>query len=244
MSAANIETALVPFHGEELVTVRHTETGEIYASPRQVSDAFGLDWSGQYTKLKNNQVYAGSIEIIPMELPVGKREIVMIPVSMFGAFLMSINANKVRPEYRNKLILWQRESSKVIMEYWMRGVPAQPPITPFMEQMQHLIVQMGQSMLGRVAQGEYVLMNHEERLARLERPEPLDYVTVVGYGRLQGRRLSLEQCQAIGRIAKRLCREKDVEVRPVPDTRHGKVGSYPLHILHNAIEQWENGARS
>ena len=44
-----------------------------------------------------------------------------MPVRKLPAYLASINPNKVRPELREKIILYQNECDDALWNYWMKG---------------------------------------------------------------------------------------------------------------------------
>jgi len=50
----NTETALVPFHGHQLLTVKDGDT--IRVAMRPICEAVGLDWKAQYNRINRHPV--------------------------------------------------------------------------------------------------------------------------------------------------------------------------------------------
>lgn len=98
-------------------------------------------------------------------------------------------------------------------------------------------------------QNVQILVEQEKRITNVEkdvlvlkakattRPE---YFTVAGYCRLQGVSASTQMCISLGRKASTLCKQRNIPIDEVPDTRWGKVGSYPANVLEEVFAQPAN----
>lgn len=64
------------------------------------------------------------------------------------------------------------------------------------------------------------------------RPE---YFTVAGYCRWKKQQASTQMCITIGRKAAKICKQRSIPIDEVPDTRWGKVGSYPASVLEEVF---------
>lgn len=62
------------------------------------------------------------------------------------------------------------------------------------------------------------------------------YKTVLTFAKEEGIKLPIKLSREIGRQAGKLCREYGRAIGKVPDERHGKVNSYPVEILEEAVE--------
>jgi hypothetical protein len=47
----------VTFHGDQVSTVKDTQTGRVYCSPREICENMGLGWGAQYIKLTSAEFY-------------------------------------------------------------------------------------------------------------------------------------------------------------------------------------------
>ncbi|QTA84860.1 phage antirepressor N-terminal domain-containing protein [Desulfonema magnum] len=105
MNETQIQTATVDFHGHTLITVRHN--GNDYIAMKPVVEGIGLDWKSQYAKIRNAKRY-GDITI-PLQTPGGFQEMLCIPLKKLNEWLFSIHPEKVRPEIRAAVVMYQEE---------------------------------------------------------------------------------------------------------------------------------------
>lgn len=96
-------------------------------------------------------------------------------------------------------------------------------------------------------QSAKILVEHKKIIDKLEnditeikaitvtRP---DYVTIAGYANISGiRGLGEETCKRLGKAATAICMEKGWETGSVPDTRYGRVKSYPKEAVAEAFRK-------
>ncbi len=96
---------LVPFDGHKLVLIDYC--GEPYVAMRPIVEAMGLNWKGQYVKI--SQRFHTCVEEISTQLPGDdqRRKVVCLPLKKLFGWLMTIMPNKLKPELRDKIILFQ-----------------------------------------------------------------------------------------------------------------------------------------
>ena len=116
----------VQFHGSTIFVVTHK--GEPYAPMKPIVSDMGLDWGGQQQKLSANKDRWG-IEIIPIPTTSGIQQTLCVPVRKLPAFFASINPNKVRPELRDRIRLYQDECDDALWNYWTKGHATRKPKT-------------------------------------------------------------------------------------------------------------------
>lgn len=75
-----LQTALVPFRGQTLLTVRDGE--QVRVAIRPICEALGLDWSAQYRRLLRNPVLADSVAMMATESSRGDRTSITIPLDL------------------------------------------------------------------------------------------------------------------------------------------------------------------
>lgn len=121
--ATQISTINVPFHGTNLYLVN--KDNEPYVPMKSIVEGMGLTWQSQHEKLK--QRFTSTITEIVMVAADGKsREMTCLAFRKFAAWLSSINANKVKPEIRDKVIQYQEECDDVLYDYWTKGLVVNP----------------------------------------------------------------------------------------------------------------------
>ncbi|HFL5986561.1 TPA: phage antirepressor N-terminal domain-containing protein [Klebsiella aerogenes] len=115
-------TISVPFHGTDLYVVNHN--GEPFTPMKPIVEGMGMDWMGQYTKLK--QRFAKGIEEISIPTAGGLQKMLCLALRKLAAWLNTISPNKVRPEIRDRVIQYQEECDDVLYEYWAKGRVTNP----------------------------------------------------------------------------------------------------------------------
>jgi hypothetical protein len=86
----------------------------------------GLDWSGQQQKLRE-QGEKFNCRVISMVASDGKlREMLCIPLEKLNGWLFSVNPEKVRPDIKHTVALYQEECFIVLYEYWHHGEAINP----------------------------------------------------------------------------------------------------------------------
>lgn len=115
-------TINVPFYGSQLYVVNHD--GEPFTPMKPIVDGMGMDWMGQYTKLK--QRFAKGIEEISIPTAGGIQKMICLALRKLAAWLNTISPNKVKPEIRDRVIQYQDECDDVLYEYWTKGQVTNP----------------------------------------------------------------------------------------------------------------------
>lgn len=88
---------------------------------KPVCEILGVDYPGQFTKLKEHPVYGSTIGLCPTVGSDGKeREMVCIPLRFFSGWLFSINPDNVKEEVREKLIEYQLKCNDILYDYFFR----------------------------------------------------------------------------------------------------------------------------
>lgn len=120
-----IETALVPFHGHTLLTIKDGDIIRVAMKP--ICEAVGLDWSAQFRRIERHPVLGSTVAMMAMVAEDGKqREIVTLPLDYLNGWLFGIDASRVKPEIRDRLIDYQRECFAALAAYWQQGVATNP----------------------------------------------------------------------------------------------------------------------
>lgn len=119
--------APVPFRGATLYLVeRHNEP---YTPMKPIVEGMGIDWAGQYTKLKANLSRWG-IEMISIPSQGGEQDMLCMPLRKLAGWLMTIHPNKVKPEIRDRIVAYQNECDEALWRYWTTGMAIQPGVSP------------------------------------------------------------------------------------------------------------------
>lgn len=115
----------VSFHNDELLIVEYN--GQPYTPMKPIVDAMGLDWKSQYRKLTagygQNDHTPNRWGVVKITIPTlgDMQEAICLPLRKLFGWFNSISPNKVKPELRDKVIMYQTECDDVLWEYWTKG---------------------------------------------------------------------------------------------------------------------------
>lgn len=115
----------VPFRGNTLYVLDHNS--EPFVPMKPIVEGMGMDWRGQYVKLRSNQSRWG-MEIISIPSNGGRQESACIPLRKLPGWLMGIHANRVKRGLRDKVIEYQNECDDVLWRHWQKARPDTTPM--------------------------------------------------------------------------------------------------------------------
>lgn len=120
------KTALVAFHGHDILTINDGETIRVAMKP--ICEAIGLQWEAQLKRIKRHDVMAACMSIMDFQMPGDdqRREVATLPLDMLNGWLFGVEASRVKPEIRERLVEYQRECFGVLHDYWTKGQATNP----------------------------------------------------------------------------------------------------------------------
>jgi hypothetical protein len=122
-----VEQKQVVFYDDEITAVLVQIEGneKIYVPVRPICDFLGVSWSGQLRRINRDAVLSEEIRSVNVTFtePNRTRQIAMhcLPLDYISGFLFGINAERTKPEIKDKLIRYQRECFKVLAEAFVEG---------------------------------------------------------------------------------------------------------------------------
>ena len=124
------DNALVPadhqniaFYDDEILALR-LPNGEIYIPLRPICDAIGLNWAGQRQRIQRDPVLSKMATIIQVSREGtrgGNPNMLCLPLDYINGWLFGINADRVRPELRDRVIRYQTDCYKALAEAFQEG---------------------------------------------------------------------------------------------------------------------------
>lgn len=184
-----IEERQVEFYDDELTAVVVEIDGgqQVFVPIRPICQLLGIDWASQRKRIMRDPIMAEAIQfVVIMTTNPGDPVTIAMPLEMLPGWLFGINASRVRPELRDKIIRYQRECFKVLWDAFAnRLAPAAPEETPAVvaltqiRELGRAIMQMADEQLA-----------HERRITTTE--SRLDRAAVV-VGQIQSRLTAVEQ---------------------------------------------------
>ncbi|MCA9873486.1 MAG: phage antirepressor N-terminal domain-containing protein, partial [Anaerolineales bacterium] len=110
------------------VLIKVKERREIYVPIRPVCDYLGVDWSAQYRRINRDPILAESVQGVAVTTTPsldgrggGRQEMLCLPLKFLPGWLFGISASRVKPELREKILRYQRESYDVLWEAFQEG---------------------------------------------------------------------------------------------------------------------------
>lgn len=180
-SLVPIEQKEVLFYEDTIVAVRLANSS-IFVPVKPICDLLGVDWGGQYRRIQRDPVLAEAIRPIDVtSTRRGTQAMVCLPLDYISGFLFGLNADRVKPELRERVLRYQRECYKVLAEAFQEGrLTADPDFeallvtdTPAAQayKMAVAIMKMARQQLLLEAQLQThttQLASHEQRLEEIE----------------------------------------------------------------------------
>ncbi len=115
---------------EDMITAVSVEEGgkqEVYVSIRQICELLGVSYQGQIRRINDDPVLSKQVKGVNITFtPSGGRgggaqETNCLPLDYLNGWLFGINANRVKKEVRERLILYQERCYKVLAEAFSEG---------------------------------------------------------------------------------------------------------------------------
>jgi hypothetical protein len=124
--STHFETVL--FHKQPLYLVKYEEQPFVPMKP--VVEGMGLSWSTQYQKIAKCGTKFNYVDIDIVASDGKKRQMACIPLKKLNGWLFSINPEKVKPELRETISLYQEECFQALYNYWHKGAAIKPKTLP------------------------------------------------------------------------------------------------------------------
>lgn len=186
------EQKTVLFYDDEITAVR-LQDGRVFVPVRPLCDRLGVAWSPQRRRINRDAVLSDEVQGVTVTVtPGGQQEMICLPLDYISGWLFGINADRVNPEVRDRLIRYQRECYKVLAEAFQDGrlttetdvdveaLLAQDSPAAQAYQIAMAVVRMARQQLimeARLDTAVSTLSEHSERLDQLEAAVGGEHVT-------------------------------------------------------------------
>lgn len=179
-----IEQKEVEFYGDNIIAVR-TADGSVRVPVRPVCDLLGVTWAAQYRRINRDAVLSDELRSVEIASQEGERlvtrKMLCLPLDYISGFLFGINADRVKPELKERVVRYQRECYKVLAEAFQEGrLTSEPSFDTLLQgespaaqayKMAAAIMQMARQQLlleTQIEKHAIQLDEHGERLERIE----------------------------------------------------------------------------
>lgn len=115
------ELVKIDFHGDDIVAFKDEVTETVYVNIRGICESLGLSFPAQYRKLIADPIYNEGIGRCDIATSFGIKESLFLDGELLHGWLFSIQTNRLKPEIREKHILYKKECFRVLNEYFTKG---------------------------------------------------------------------------------------------------------------------------
>ena len=119
-----VEQKEVEFYGDEIIAVR-TGDSMVHIPIRPICELLGVDWSAQRRRINRDTVLSEEMRSVAVTTTEGERlvtrEMQCLPLDYISGFLFGINADRVKPELKERVVRYQRECYKVLADAFREG---------------------------------------------------------------------------------------------------------------------------
>lgn len=116
-----IREVTIDFYGDEipaaLVVIDEAGRQIVYVPVRPLVEYMGLSWPAQWERINRDAVLSQMVRGVRVTRTPeqgGSQVMLCLPLDYINGFLFGINANRVKPELRERLITYQRECYQVL----------------------------------------------------------------------------------------------------------------------------------
>src|SRR6266540_5380429 len=122
-----IEVRTVEFYGDEIIgaLVRTGDEAQVYVPIRPLCDYLGLAWSGQFERIKRDEVLSEAIKGVRVTRTPqagGTQEMICLPLELLPGWLFGVNAARVKAELREKIIRYRRECYRRLWDVFKHDI--------------------------------------------------------------------------------------------------------------------------
>lgn len=183
MTALTASPVSINFHGANIPTFNLL--GIVRVAMRPICDSIGLEWHGQRQRINRNPVLKTCAVIITSQLPGDsqRRNFLTLPLTKLNGWLFGVDASRVKPEVRDKLVEYQAECFEVLSDYWQKGQVTTPrTVTPDERAGLRAAVTMLTTKRGLMHSAAYSLVHHRFNVEHIDEltpeqlPEAVEYV--------------------------------------------------------------------
>ncbi len=129
---AVVEQREVEFYGDDVMAVLSTE-GTVFVPIRPICDLIGVDRRGQQRRIQQDPVLSQVAKTVPVmsgdvtspDIESSRRPktsyMLALPLNYLNGWLFGMNADRVKPEIRDRLIRYQLECYQVLADAFKEG---------------------------------------------------------------------------------------------------------------------------
>lgn len=107
----------ISFHGQTVPVFTRNQTH--YVAMKPIVENIGLDWVSQHKKIQRNEILKSGMVMMTIPASDGKTyETACLPLDYLNGWLFGVDAKRVKPEIRERLLTYQRECFRVLNNHF------------------------------------------------------------------------------------------------------------------------------
>lgn len=107
----------ISFHGQTVSVF--SQNNQHYVAMKPIVENIGLDWVSQHKKIQRNEILNSTMVMMTIVAEDGKkREMLCLPLDYLNGWLFGVDAKRVKPEIRERLLTYQRECFRVLNNHF------------------------------------------------------------------------------------------------------------------------------
>lgn len=181
MTAITASPVSINFHGTTIPTFN--VEGVIRVAMKTICHSIGLDWRSQRQRILRHSVLSKGVVMITTPSRGGLQKSLTLPLTKLNGWLFGVDASRVKPEVREKLVEYQEECFEALNDYWQKGQAVnRRAATPDERAGLRAAVTMLTTKRGLMHSAAYCLVHHRfnvdhiDELSPEQLPEAVEYV--------------------------------------------------------------------
>lgn len=107
----------ISFHGQTVSVF--SKNNQHYVAMKPIVENIGLDWVSQHKKIQRSEILNSTMVMMTIVAEDGKkREMLCLPLDYLNGWLFGVDARRVKPEIRERLLTYQRECFRVLNNHF------------------------------------------------------------------------------------------------------------------------------
>ena len=106
----------ISFHGQTVAVF--SQNNQHYVAMKPICENIGLQWEAQLKRIQRNAILNTAMSMMDTPSNGGKQKTACLPLDYLNGWLFGVDANRVKPEIRERLLTYQRECFRVLNNHF------------------------------------------------------------------------------------------------------------------------------
>lgn len=106
----------ISFHGQTVAVF--SQNNQHYVAMKPICENIGLQWEAQLKRIQRNAILNTAMSMMDTPSNGGKQKTACLPLDYLNGWLFGVDARRVKPEIRERLLTYQRECFRVLNNHF------------------------------------------------------------------------------------------------------------------------------